>query len=69
MRAVVAYEAAGNTDLTILDPAAVYPLNWHVGKSYGMVCNPREGTQFDAEVCITQFPDAWAVTFWTHGWK
>ena len=59
--------------ITILDPAAIFPVDWSA-KKHGLVpavCNwggnPEE---FDADKCISDYhPTAYSVQWWTHSWQ
>ena len=73
--AVAAYRAAGGSGLTILEPGVIYPIDWRLttgGPSDGegnehSVCNPPH-PRFNETECKSRFPNAYAVTFWTHTW-
>ena len=32
-------------------------------------CNIRKPETFNSTQCAAEFPDAYAVTYWTHGWR
>lgn len=71
-----AYRAAGLTNLTILAPGFVYPVDWRKtqwGRGPGKpadewsVCRP-DHPAWDEAACVAKFPDAYAVTYWAHTW-
>jgi len=50
--------------LTILEPKIVYPINWNA--PYPVSCKD-DGT-WNETACYQQFPDSFAITYWSHGW-
>ncbi|KAK9834859.1 hypothetical protein WJX81_004379 [Elliptochloris bilobata] len=76
-RAIKAFERAGGTGLTILDPGVIYPIDWHdtlwVGDATPqedalVVCSPPSKF-FDDKKCKKRFPDAYAITYWSQSWR
>jgi inositol phosphorylceramide mannosyltransferase catalytic subunit len=59
--------------IRVLPPAFVYPFEWRVtdgGKdasSIGRSCRAQSST-FNEAKCISMFPDAYLITFWSHSW-
>ena len=75
-KAVAAYRAAGGLEVSILSPSLIYPVNWRAtvtgpqgAESDALsVCNPAHAS-FDEAACKAQFPNAYALTYWTGSWK
>ena len=75
-RAVKAFERAKGRGLTVLDPGVIYPLDWHntlyVGNATpeqndAVICAPS--SKYFSEVqCKQLFPEAYAITYWSHSW-
>jgi inositol phosphorylceramide mannosyltransferase catalytic subunit len=59
--------------IRVLPPAFVYPFEWNGtdngndARSIGKICRAQSIT-FDEEKCISMFPDAYLITFWSHSW-
>lgn len=74
--AVKAFRRANGTGLTVLDPAVIYPINWldtmwaheDSAEDNGLsVCDPAN-RYFSDDECKARFPDAYAITYWSHSW-
>jgi hypothetical protein len=74
--AAAAYKAAGRSNLTILAPGVVYPVDWRAtqwGQGPGKpadewsACRP-DHAGWDEAACVAKFPGAYAVTYWAHTW-
>ncbi|CAL5222187.1 g4515 [Coccomyxa viridis] len=75
--AVQAYKAVypKAPGLNILKPGLIYPIDWRRtvwGPNDGpgdefSVCNPPH-PYFNEEGCKARFPQAYAITYWTHTW-
>ncbi|CAK0786610.1 hypothetical protein CVIRNUC_009824 [Coccomyxa viridis] len=58
--------------VTILDPSLIYPISWTNPKfeiGNRKACDIRTPETFNSTQCAAEFPDAYAVTYWTHGWR
>ena len=62
------YPPNSRGDLTILDAKSLYPLSWIDNKSDRI--SALDQTDFSAltQSSVTKYPDAYAVTYWTHTW-
>jgi hypothetical protein len=66
------------SDLTLLPPGTIYPIDWrHQHPGWSWFPGQEEGLPaacwvekptFDVEDCKKAFPDAYAITYWTHSW-
>ncbi|KAK9825165.1 hypothetical protein WJX81_000314 [Elliptochloris bilobata] len=73
--AVASYRAAGGVGLRVLSPGIIYPINW-----MDTTAGPRDGdgdehsicnslhARFNDTACKSRFPEAYAITYWTHSW-
>ena len=52
-------------EVTVLAPHLIYPLNWADVQVHE--CDPRK-ENFNTSACKEHFPEAYAVTYWTHSW-
>ncbi|KAK9834841.1 hypothetical protein WJX81_002915 [Elliptochloris bilobata] len=75
-KAVEAFRRANGPGLTVLDPGVIYPVNWQVTmfthetpaeENAMTVCDPFNAA-FSNERCKALFPDAYAITYWSHSW-
>lgn len=60
-------------ELTILKPGLIYPYDWaQASSNVHSVCWAKEGvileSTLDEQKCKALFPDAYAITYWTHSW-
>ncbi|KAK9834860.1 hypothetical protein WJX81_004486 [Elliptochloris bilobata] len=74
--AVKAYRRVNSTGLNVLEPGVIYPINWldtmwvheESAEDNAMtVCDPANRHFSDTE-CKKRFPDAYAITYWSHSW-
>lgn len=55
--------------LDVIEPGLIYPIDWSTRKSDEDVCWPRAANDgFDPVKCKERYPDAYAITYWTHSW-
>ncbi|KAK9841295.1 hypothetical protein WJX74_003340 [Apatococcus lobatus] len=55
----------------LLPPGTIYPYDWTLtwgGQSPIVDACHAPGSTFNAERCKSFFPDAYAITYWTHSW-
>lgn len=65
----------GMSGITLLPPGVIYPIDWRrtvwgpkdgPGDEFS-VCNPPH-PNFNEAQCKARFPQAYAITYWTHTW-
>ena len=73
--ALADYQTQCRDDITILPSETIYPFDWHktwmhADQATMASVNVCVGNHpdFDANRCKAQFPDAYAITYWTHSW-
>ncbi|KAK9834869.1 hypothetical protein WJX81_004897 [Elliptochloris bilobata] len=75
-RALKAYDRVNGTGITVLDPGLIYPIDWEdtlfitnetPEENEHALCAPTS-QHFDDNKCKSRFPDAYAITYWTHTW-
>ena len=63
-------------DLRVLPAGVIYPLDWRsikdkdtpLAKEKDFTICAVNAASFNAEKCKSYFPDAFAITWWTHSW-
>ena len=74
--AVKAYRRANGTGLAVLEPGVIYPINWldtmwahedSIEENELSICDPANRHFSDTD-CKARFPDAYAITYWSHSW-
>ena len=55
-------------DITILPQQQVYPIVWSDPATHYPDCN-WAARDFSIAACHSHFEDAYAVTYWAHGWR
>ena len=73
--ALIDYRTKCRDDIQILPSETIYPFDWHktwlnADNDTMAAINQCVGNHpdFDAGRCKRQFPDAYAITYWTHSW-
>ena len=73
--ALTDYRTQCRDDITILPSETIYPFDWHqtwlhADQDTMASINVCVGNHhdFNANRCKAQFPDAYAITYWTHSW-
>lgn len=58
-------------ELAILPPGLLYPLDWNAdSRDAHPECWPNHAARmFDPDACKALFPEAYAITYWTHSWE
>ena len=76
LAAVQSFRRHHQDGLTVLGPGGIYPINWrdtnqleHAGPEASelVICTPNN-KHFDNAACRARFPDAFAITYWSHSW-
>lgn len=55
-------------DVTVLPQPLLYPIVWSDPATHHADCS-WDAADFKSEACHAHFPDAYAVTYWAHGWR
>ena len=55
-------------DVVVLPQELVYPIVWSDPMTHYPDCN-WGASDFSSDACHRHFEDAYAVTYWTHGWR
>lgn len=73
--ALTDYQTKCRDDIHVLPSETIYPFDWHktwlnADNDTMAAINQCVGNHpdFDADRCKQQFPDAYAITYWTHSW-
>ena len=56
------------TTLTILQPALLYPLSWYSNQAQRKISLNNKDFSALTQMSLRNYPAAYAVTYWTHGW-
>jgi hypothetical protein len=68
---------SGPEEVYILGPEKIFPIDWRFRNTEDLrVCMPppgvalaAPGSLFDRKACAALFPEAYAVSYWTHNWN
>ena len=61
-------ETVDTSKVTVLPQEILYPIVWSDPATHHRDCN-WAASDFSSDACHSHFQDAYAVTYWAHGWR